>query len=263
MREDSNSVVIRCPAPALDPTLRSLLPIGLVGLVGFVLFWLGTTLGTAVDAARVLLGAERLQAELVIASPDTPGERVRDGFTAVLVGADRAAQSIAPPKGVAAVAGTRFDVVRSGTGVVPREAARNNLIGGIVMALFGVLMGAVGLRAWRELRADQRRIAALRRSDLRIQPLSVRVEREQPKRKRKRVSRPPWFRLWAEFEHGGRRYEAPGELQPTDPGLPDPESLRVSVLRADPRQSMLLDGGGAGTRSGVRLDSGARSPPTR
>jgi hypothetical protein len=138
-----------------------------------------------------------------------------------------------PSGAKSAAVGTQEPVRFKGRDVELVSTLHSNLLTSGAMALFGLLPWAVAYVSVRHLRQDQARLAALKNAR-RIPASALRLADERIKRRQR-------FRVYAEFEHLGRRFEAPSELFDFLPELPaDPSALHVALHPADVRLSMLL-----------------------
>lgn len=246
---------ILCVKPEIDPTLRKMLPFGLVVLLGFAGYFVFFAASLILDDWRLLTQGESATATL----------QRGEGDWFVVLDDRREAKLL---QAVSGAEGTRVDVLclpssnfqRQSSGATSQEIApmtglacgeagqvKSNLAIALGMVLFMVLMA--GLSEWRAASAwytDSKRLRELRHSTFRVRASAVRIETEHPKRQRRKVARPLWFRQWALFEWNGQRYEAPSELMPCESdftvGLPE-----VLVHPDDPKLSMAASGAHSGS----------------
>lgn len=167
--------------------------------------------------------------------------RVEREWSAQHVDALGGIHRFALPRGVQAGPRGRFEVLRHGKVYEVPSRVWSHLGVATFMALFGLIPLFAARHARKALKRDLERLETLRRADHQIAAIAVRtVQVNSPRRRRHGNTPPPWFRIWATFEHAGHIYEAPSDMQPDDPGPLDPHTIRVHLHPHDPLLSRVL-----------------------
>lgn len=235
MNDDpKNQDPTRCAAPHFDPTQRSMMPMGLLAMVALVVVWAIMALITCAGSIELLLHGKPVSVEVVGGVDDHQEQAIS------FVDADGRRQSRTLRLPEQAAMGSRVELLRSGDRFAQRAGVISNVSIAVVMLVFTMVPLLIGRGAWRRLREDREHMQRLRRAT-RSPVLGVRVERETPQRSMHQTKEHDYYRVWARFAHpDGRRYLAPSELLPIDPGvLLDADRIRVLIDRLNPLQCLI------------------------
>lgn len=218
----SPTSAIPCRLPLIDPHERALTPIGTAIFVVFVTLW--TAMAAALLMYRLHFDRESRLAEAVAESPHLIRYKDEQGVER---------QSMPPTrKGWRPTPGQTLQIRYLPGADSPPEFAEEAAVQrhlGIGFVVIGLALYGFAWFLHQRMKSDDARRARLKHANLRVPASGFRIGTER----RGRKSRHDEFRVFAQFSHGGKWFEAASDLFVADPTV-DIDASRLAVW-LDPR----------------------------
>jgi hypothetical protein len=242
MDKDVDQAPAKCEPLKLDDFQRSVMPMGVVGLLLFGIAWMSYIGWSAYEQYKLQEHAATHTAEVFeSAAPYVmpSGETIRS-FRARYRDARGKEVTFEIPKGIERSSGVQFSVLEDNGNHVLPERVQSNLWISAIMALAGLLPFFVAPRALATARQEQARIARLTKLNQRTDVIAIRVSEH---RVRKAKSYRQVFRVHATFRHAdGKLYEMVSQDFNYDPSEAlAPANVQVLIDHDAPLQSLIAE----------------------